>query len=126
MFDTSLTGSAAPLDDLAAAGLVRTATRSVGLSKFIAGEENRLAYSVVAKLLDEAENRAFPPPRNSLKTCKMRSAAAATSAVVVKAPTLNRSELSNCSAGRPIARSVDEVSLEPDAQAEPVEQATPA
>ncbi|MBL9091398.1 MAG: AAA family ATPase [Planctomycetaceae bacterium] len=54
MFDTSLTGSAAPLDDLAAAGLVRTATRSVGLSKFIAGEENRLAYSVVAKLLDEA------------------------------------------------------------------------
>jgi hypothetical protein len=56
----------------------------------------------------------------------MRSVAALTSAAVVPAPKLKRSELSNSAVGHPIAISVGEGSLEPLAQAVPVEQAIPA
>ena len=56
----------------------------------------------------------------------MRSAAVSISCRVVKAPRLKRSELSTMSAGRRMASSTAEGSVEPLAQAEPIEQATPA
>jgi hypothetical protein len=56
----------------------------------------------------------------------MRRAASPTSRSVVVAPKLNRKALPISARFLPIATSAGEASLDPLAQAEPVEQATPA
>ena len=63
---------------------------------------------------------------NCLTALMMRIAAERTSAAVVVAPKLNRIALRTMLSGSPIATSVGDGSLDPLAQAEPVEQATPA
>ena len=64
--------------------------------------------------------------RNSLQTARIRRAASVTSVAVVVAPKLNRNALPATASSQPIANSAGDGSLEPLAQAEPVEQATPA
>jgi hypothetical protein len=56
----------------------------------------------------------------------MRQAASSMSAGVVVAPKLKRKALEEMASSRPIAVCTGDVSLEPLAHAEPVEQATPA
>ena len=57
---------------------------------------------------------------------QVRRAASVTSAWVVGAPKLNRNDPSTSDFEQPIASSVGDGSLDPLAQAEPVEHATPA